>query len=124
MFWLIKKVFMGLIIRIVNASNHKKCVSISNQKYMTQPTLINLHPNEYSNEFHYYPFAVKLDRCVRSCNILNNLSNEVCVPNKMEDLNQSVFNMITGINESKTLRKHISCESKCKFDGRKCNSEQ
>ena len=24
--------------------------------------------------------------------------------------------MITGINESKTLTKHISCEFKCKFD--------
>ena len=32
--------------------------------------------------------------------------------------------MIIGINESKTLRKHISRECKCKFDGRKCNSGQ
>ena len=32
--------------------------------------------------------------------------------------------MITGINESKTLTKHISCECKCRFDGRKCNSDQ
>ena len=32
--------------------------------------------------------------------------------------------MITVINESKTLAKHISCECKCKFDGRKCNSDQ
>ena len=32
--------------------------------------------------------------------------------------------MITGINESKTLTKHISCECKCRFDGRKCNSNQ
>ena len=29
---------------------------------MIQPTLINLHPNEYSQKSHYYPFAVKLDR--------------------------------------------------------------
>ena len=28
--------------------------------------------------------------------------------------------MIAGINESKTLTKHISCECKCKFDGAKC----
>ena len=35
-----------------------------------------------------------------------------------------MFNMITGINESKTLTKHISCECKCKFDERKCNSDQ
>ena len=35
-----------------------------------------------------------------------------------------MVNTITGINESKTLTKHISCECKCKFDGRKCNSSQ
>ena len=46
----------------------------------------------------------------------------MCVPNKTDDLNLSVFNMITGIIESKTLTKHISCKCKCKFDGRKCNS--
>ena len=27
---------------------------------MTQPTLINLHPNEYSQELHYYPFALEV----------------------------------------------------------------
>ena len=91
---------------------------------MIQPTLINLHTNEYSQEFKYNPFAVKLDRCVGSCNTLNDLSNKVCVPNKTEDLNLSVFNIITGINESKTLTKQISCECKCKFHGTKCNSNQ
>ena len=35
----------------------------------------------------------------------------------------SMFNMITGITELKTLTKHISCECKCRFDGRKCNSD-
>ena len=34
------------------------------------------------------------------------------------------FNTITEINESKRLAKHISCECKCKFDGRKSNSNQ
>ena len=89
---------------------------------MAQPTLINFHPNEYSQELHYYLFAVNLDRCVGSCNTINDLPNKVCVRNKTKDLNLSVFNMITGINESKTLTKHVSCEFKCKFDGRKCNS--
>ena len=32
--------------------------------------------------------------------------------------------MITGINESETLTKHILCEFKCKFDGRNFNSDQ
>ena len=42
---------------------------------------------------------------------------------KTEDLNLFVFNIITGINQSKTLTKHI-CEFECKFDGTKCNSNQ
>ena len=65
MFGIIKKMFTVLLSNIVNESN-TKCASLSNQKCMIQPTLINLHPNEYSQEFHHYPFAVRLDRCVGS----------------------------------------------------------
>ena len=36
---------------------------------------------------------------------------KVCVTNKTGDLNLSVFNMITGTIESKTLTMHISSES-------------
>ena len=85
---------------------------------MIQPTLINLYDNEYSQVFLYYSFLVKLDRCAGSCNTLNDLSNKLYVPIKTEDLNLSVFNMITEINESKTLTKHISYECQSKFDGR------
>ena len=48
MFGLIKKMFMWLFINIVNASNHKKCALLNNQKCEIHPTLINLHPNKYS----------------------------------------------------------------------------
>ena len=32
-----------LLTSMVNASNHTKCISLSNQQYTIQPTLINLH---------------------------------------------------------------------------------
>ena len=124
MFGVIKLLFIVLLNSIVDASNHTKYVSLKNQKYEIQPTLINLHPNEHSQEFQYYAFSIKLDGCVGSCNTFNDLSNKVCIPNKTEDLSLSVFNMITGINESKKLTKHISCECKYKLDGTKCNSNQ
>ena len=114
--------FIALLTGLVNVSNHTKCVSVSNQKCMIQAILTNLHPNDHSQEFHYYPISVKLDRCVGNCNTVIDLSIKVCIPNKTEDLNLSFFNMITGINESKTLTKHISCEWKCKLDETKCNS--
>ena len=50
---------------------------------------------------HYFSFAVQSDSCVGSFNTLNDLSNKVCFPNKTEELNLNVFNMITGKSESK-----------------------
>ena len=113
MFGIIKKMFIILLTSIVNASNYTKYVSLDNRECEIQPTLINLHPYEYSQELHYYPFAVKVGKCVGSCNTLNDLSNKIGVP-KIEDLNMHVFNTIAGNNESKILAKDISC--KCKLE--------
>ena len=55
MFKIIKKMLIRLLTSIVNAYTHTKCFSLSNQKFIIQPTLISLHPNEYSQKFHYYP---------------------------------------------------------------------
>ena len=44
------------------------------------------------------------------------------VANKTEFISLNVFNMVKGISESKALTKHISCECKWKFNGRKCHS--
>ena len=38
------------------------------------------------------------------------------IVNETEDLNLNIFNMITGINESRILTKHILCKCECKFD--------
>ena len=56
------------------------------------------------------------------------LNNQLCMTRptiiNIEHVNLCVFNMITRTNQLKTLVKHISCECKCKFDGRKCNSNK
>ena len=105
---------MGLLISIVNTSNHTKCVSLSNQKVWFNLLLLIyiLMYSLVSQECHYYSLAVKLERYVGSCNTLNGFSNKVYVPNKTEGSNRSNFNVITGINESKTLTKYISCKFK------------
>ena len=66
MFGIIKKTFIVLLSSIIDVSNYTKYVSLNNQKCEIHPNLINSHPNEYSQEFHYYPFAAKLDRFVGS----------------------------------------------------------
>ena len=71
---------------------------LSHQKYMNQPTFINLHPIKYSPELRYYLFAINLDRNAGSCSTIDDLSNKVYVPNETEDLSLSVFNIIKEIN--------------------------
>ena len=61
MFGFTKKWFIRLLTCAINASNNVKFASSSNQKCMTQPTLVNLYSNEYSQGLCYYPFAVNLD---------------------------------------------------------------
>ena len=47
---LLKNVYC-IISAIVNGSTHTKSLSLINKTCMTQPTLTNLHPNKYSQEF-------------------------------------------------------------------------
>ena len=60
-----------------------------------------------------YPFAVNLNKCMGIRDTLNDLSNNIYVPNKTEKLNLSAFNMITGRTESKISTKYISSKYKC-----------
>ena len=92
--------FVKLLASLVTAFNYRKFVSLNNQKFMTQPKPINL------------------DRCVGRCNTFDKIGDDT------EDLKLHVFNMITGIKEWRTLTKHISYKCECKFDNKKCNSNQ
>ena len=61
-------------------------------------TFIDLNPDE----LFYYPYIVSLDRCHGSCNTVKHLFVRICFPNKTENINLKILNMITGIIESKT----------------------
>lgn len=67
---------------------------------------------------------IGLHRCNESCHTLGNPWAKICGPNKTKDVNAAVFNIISGINEVKTLAKHISYNCKCQTVGRKCISNQ
>ena len=83
--------------------------------------LIDLNPNE----LHYYPFMISLDGFDGNCNTDKDPFVRICVPTKIEDVNFKEFNMIKGINGSKTLIKYnLLCEYRCEFDGKKCNTKQ
>ena len=67
---------------------------------------------------------ISLNKCTESCNAVDELSTKLYVSSKTNDINVKVFNMIIRMHETKTLVKHISCDCKCKFNSRTCNSNQ
>ena len=91
----------------MSISNFTTCMSLNNQPCIARPTLTDLNSDEYNQVLSYYPFMVNLDRCNGICNTFDDPSSRICVPNKTADVNVNVFNIIPGINESKTT-KHLS----------------
>ena len=116
--------FTASLVTMVNVSNFAACIYLSNQSWMTRLTLFDLNPDEDNQGLCYYQFMVDLGRCNGSCNTLDDTSGKTCVPSKTENVNIKVFHMITRINGSKTLTKHLSSKCKYKFDGRKCTSNK
>ena len=102
-------------------------MSLNSDPCMIRPTLIDLN----SFDLNYYPFMVNLDKSAGSCNSVDDLSIKTCVPSKIKDTNVNVFNMITNINEAKTIVKHILCDCKSsttfnsnkKWNNDRCQSE-
>ena len=87
------KTFIVLSTSLVNSSKHTKYVTSSNQR-LNLLLSIYIPMNTVKN---YTTIHFRFNQI--------NVSNKVFVPNKIEDLNIHVFNMITGKNDSKLFNK-------------------
>ena len=67
---------------------------------------------------------ISLGKFSGSCNAASDLSSKIYVPSKTKKANVKITNIIENRNEAKTLVKHISCDCKCKFDSKTCNSNK
>ena len=66
-----------------------KCLFLNDEPCIVRPTLIELNPVELK----YYPFLISLNKFTGS---YNDLSPNICVPNKAKDISIKAFNMITS----------------------------
>ena len=87
---------------------------------MIRPTLIDSDPIELN----YYLFMISLSlyKCNGSCNVADDLSRTIYVACTTKDINVKVYNLITRINEAKTLVKYFSCDCECRSNSKTCNS--
>ena len=64
---------------------------------------VSWNPEKFNHGLHYYQFIANLNGCNGSCNASDDPSSRICVSNKTENVNINDFNVITRINESKSL---------------------
>ena len=84
MFKLIKKVVMLVLITIANAKN---CFLLKDEECSVKKTIIN-------NGYITYPYNIKVDRCIGSCNNITNPNSRVCLPDIIKNVTVKVFNLI------------------------------
>ena len=65
-----------------------------------------------------------MNRCVGSCNTINDPYGKTCFANDIENIALKVFNLLSQNNETIDTEKYKSCESKCKLNKGACNNKQ
>ena len=69
-------------------------------------------------------FSIKTSNCSASCKNTNNPLAKLCVPDVVKNLNFKVFNLVSGINETRRVEWHKTCKCKCRFNSSACNNKQ
>ena len=104
----------------LSSVNSLECISMNNQECRIKPEIINITTNEPL----FYPYSIKINRCKGSCNTINNPYAKICVPDQIQDTNVRVFNLMSRTNETRHIKWHKTCKSRCRLDASICNNKQ
>ena len=83
-----------------------ECMSVVNQKCMSRPKVININSNEPISS----SYNIKVNKCSRSCNNINDPFAKLCVPDITKNINVKVFNIMARINETRQIVWHETCK--------------
>ena len=78
MFVFIKKIFYigSLFLSSLVSTTSLNCILMKNQKCKVRPEIINVN----SNNPIFYPFSIKINKCIGNCNNINNPYAKICIP--------------------------------------------
>ena len=115
---------VGLAICLFNLFKTKalECLSVSNQKCMPRPKILDV--NEGAGEALFYPYNVLVNKYSGSCNTLDDPIARLCVPNIIKNVNMKVYIFLMRLNETRNVLWHESCKCVCKLNSSVCNSKQ
>ena len=115
---------INLLISIFSIIKTKalECVSVTNQKCMPRPEILDL--NEGVREALFYPYNVLANKCSGSCKTLDDPMAKLCVPNVIKRVNMKVYNFLIRLHETRNVSWHESCKCVCQLNSSACNSKQ
>ena len=90
------------------------------QECKIRPEIINVNNKEPI----FYPYKIKMNRCVGSCNTIDDPYGKTCFANDIENIALKVFNLLSQNKDTINIEKHKSCECKCKLNKDACNNKQ
>ena len=114
MFNLIKKVLI-LVMSAISVSPY--CLLLKNQECKVRKVIAD-------NDYMTFPYKIKVDKCVGSCNDVGNLYFTVCLPDVVKNISVKSLDLISGKNVLKNISFHQSCKCGCLLDQRVCNNKQ
>ena len=75
---------------------------MNNQECKVIPQIVNVNGNDPV----FFLYSVKTSKYSGSCNNINNPLAKSCVPDVVKNLNAKVFNLVSGINETRRIEWH------------------
>ena len=119
-----KILLISLVISLFNVLKVKtlECLSVTNQKYMPRPKILDI--NESVGEALLYPYSVLVNKCSENCDTLDDPMAKLCVPNVIENVNMKVYNFLMRLNETRNVLWHESCKCVCRLNSSVCNKKQ
>ena len=77
-----------------------ECVAMNNQKCQIITKIIDVN----SNEPLFYPYSVEMNKFSGSCNGINDLYGNLCVPDFVKNIDAKVFNLMSRSNETRHIK--------------------
>ena len=118
-FGFVKKVFfIGLLILSgFKNANSLSYTSMNNQERKTRPQVVR-------DQAVFFPFSIETSKCSGSCNNINYMYAQICVPDVIKSLNVKVFNLMSRANETRFIKWHETCKCEFKLGANVCNNKQ
>ena len=115
---LIKNITGNFILVSENfLQNSPDCFLLKNEKCKVRKVIVN-------NDYMTFPYKIKVDKCVGSCNDVKNPYFKVCLPDVVKNISIKVFDSLSQRNVLKNISFHKSCKCGCLFDEKVCNNLQ